>query len=107
MSMFRSIVIFFRLSGVLLTGLTASAQVNPRPPDSSDQQSSPGQGLLARIKAKMADKLARLPNYTCPQAVERPHRDVHKKRFDRQDLVRLEVAGRMAGTVRAARCPAH
>ena len=92
MSTFRSIVIFFRLSGVLLTGLAAGAQVTPQPPALSNQPNSPERGLLARIKAKMADNLARLPNYTCVQTIERSHRDARKKRFERQDLVRLEVA---------------
>jgi hypothetical protein len=92
MSTFRSIVIFFRLSGVLLTGLAVGAQVTPQPPDSSNQQRSLEASLLAQIRAKMADNLSHLPNYTCLQTIERSRRDARKKRFDRQDIVRLEVA---------------
>jgi hypothetical protein len=40
----------------------------------------------------MADNLARLPNYTCVQTIERSHRAARKKIFERQDLMRLEVA---------------
>ena len=77
---------------VILTGLTGGAQVSTPPAVSSPDQSSPERRLLAPIKAKMADNLARLPNYTCLQTIERSHRDARKKRFERQDLVRLEVA---------------
>jgi len=91
MSTFRSIVIFFRLGGVLLAGL-ARAQVSPPPPASSNEQRSLQGSLLTLIRTKMADNLSRLPNYTCLQTIERSHRGVGKKRFNRQDLVRLEVA---------------
>src|SRR5438045_2730322 len=77
---------------VILTGLTGRAQVSPPPAILSPDQGSPERLLLAQIKAKMADNLARLPNYTCLQTIERSHRDARKKRFERQDLVRLEVA---------------
>ncbi len=86
MSTFRSIVILF-----LLSGATGGAQVSPPPAVPSRDQSSQRQ-LLSQIKAKMADNLSRLPNYTCLQTIERSHRDARKKRFERQDLVRLEVA---------------
>jgi VWFA-related protein len=79
----RSIVILLLLGG-------AQAQVNPGPAVRSRKQNSPR--LLAAIKAKMADNLSRLPNYTCLQTIERSHREARKKRFERQDLVRLEVA---------------
>ena len=86
MSTFRSIVILF-----LLSGATGDAQVSPQPAVPSRDQSSQ-RPLLSQIKAKMADNLSRLPNYTCLQTIERSHRDARKKRFERQDLVRLEVA---------------
>jgi hypothetical protein len=76
---------------VIVTGLTGRAQVSP-PTVLSPDQSSQERLLLAQIKTKMADNLARLPNYTCLQTIERSHRDARKKRFERQDLVHLEVA---------------
>src|ERR1700694_3900221 len=48
--------------------------------------------LLAHIKAKMADNLARLPNYTCTETIERSTRRAPSRRFEMLDTVRLEVA---------------
>src|SRR5262249_5744900 len=48
--------------------------------------------LLARIKAKAAENLQRLPNYTCTETVERTRRDHRSRRFEPVDTLRLEVA---------------
>lgn len=48
--------------------------------------------LLARVKARMAENLARLPNYTCTETIERSVRRARGRRFELLDLVRLEVA---------------
>jgi hypothetical protein len=48
--------------------------------------------LLAHIKSKMAANLARLPNYTCTQTIERSTRRAPARRFEMLDTVRLEVA---------------
>ncbi|MCP5113010.1 MAG: hypothetical protein GY953_19455 [bacterium] len=47
---------------------------------------------MARIKEKMAINLARLPNYTCVQTVERSERRAPAKRVRVVDTLRLEVA---------------
>jgi hypothetical protein len=48
--------------------------------------------LLARIKVKMEENLARLPNYTCVQTIERSRRRNSSRRFELADTLRLEVA---------------
>ena len=48
--------------------------------------------LLARIKAKAAGNLRRLPNYTCTQTIERSHRNARSRKFELLDTIRLEVA---------------
>ncbi len=48
-------------------------------------------GLLGKIRAKMASNLDRLPNYTCTETIERSARDSGKE-FKRIDTVRVEVA---------------
>ncbi len=48
--------------------------------------------LLARIKDRMRDNLARLPNYTCLQTIERSVRRPPSRRFILSDALRLEVA---------------
>lgn len=48
--------------------------------------------LLARIKVKMAGNLARLPNYTCVQTIERSRRRGASRRFELADTIRMEVA---------------
>jgi hypothetical protein len=47
---------------------------------------------LGRIKAAMAVTLARQPNYTCVQQIERSQRLVPRRKFTLHDMVRLEVA---------------
>src|SRR6185295_17276990 len=65
---------------ILLTSWAGLAQVSPQPAVPSHNPSSPERRALARIKAKMADNLSRLPNYTCLQTIERSHRNARKKR---------------------------
>jgi hypothetical protein len=48
--------------------------------------------LLARIRARAAENLQRLPNYTCLETIERSVRRAVSRRFELIDLVRLEVA---------------
>lgn len=48
--------------------------------------------LLARIKVHMSETLARLPNYTCVQTIERSRRRAPSHRFELVDTLRLEVA---------------
>src|ERR1039457_3931616 len=53
---------------------------------------SPDVAALARIRTTMAMHLARQPNYTCVQQVERSHRRLPRRRYELQDVLRLEVA---------------
>ena len=48
--------------------------------------------LLTRIRQHMADNLARLPNYTCLETIERTAKPPRSKRFLTIDRVRLDVA---------------
>jgi len=48
--------------------------------------------LLARIRQHMASNLARLPNYTCLETVERTMRPAGSRHFTLLDRLRLEVA---------------
>ncbi len=48
--------------------------------------------LLLRVRQKMADNLARLPNYTCGLTVERSARLSSSRRFQDLDTLRLEVS---------------
>jgi hypothetical protein len=59
---------------------------------SSAQPLAPEIILLGRIKAKAAENLQRLPNYTCTQTIERSHRNGKSRRFEPLDTLRLEVA---------------
>lgn len=56
------------------------------------QPLSPEVLLLSRIKAKAAENLQRLPNYTCLQTIDRARRSPHGRRFEALDTLRLEVA---------------
>ena len=53
---------------------------------------SPEVLLLARIKLKMEENLARQPNYTCVETIERSLRRAPARRYRLQDTLRLEVA---------------
>ncbi len=48
--------------------------------------------LLQRVRAHMVETLARQPNYTCLETVERSNRAGKEKQFRLLDTVRLEVA---------------
>jgi hypothetical protein len=47
---------------------------------------------LAKIRERMLLNLARQPNYTCVETVERSHRGAPAKKFQLLDTIRLEVA---------------
>lgn len=66
-----------------LTALLCRAEQSVLPPDLQ---------LLAKVKARIAANLDRLPNYTCLQTVERSRRRSGARRFETLDTVRLEVA---------------
>lgn len=53
---------------------------------------APEVATLVRIKSRMSETLARQPNYTCVQQVERSHRRVPRGRYELHDLLRVEVA---------------
>ncbi len=50
------------------------------------------QATLGRIRARMADTLARQPNYTCVQQIERSNRRAPRHKYELRDMLRLEVA---------------
>src|ERR1700736_5530437 len=60
--------------------------------NASIQPLSPQVLLLSRLKAKAAENLRRLPNYTCTQTIERARRAPKARRFETLDTLRLEVA---------------
>ena len=69
------------LAGLLLCLSTAS-----------DAQEEVAPERIERIKAKMADNLRRLPNYTCTETIERFMRGPRSRIFAPLDTLRLEVA---------------
>src|SRR6266576_3525198 len=71
------------LAGFLLCLSTASG---------AQEELAPESRLLERIKAKMADNLRRLPNYTCTETIERFLRGPRSRIFAPLDTLRLEVA---------------
>ena len=54
-------------------------------------QTTPPEGLLGRIRAKAKENLAKLPDYTCLQNVERARRVRSTEEFRAVDILRLEV----------------
>jgi hypothetical protein len=48
--------------------------------------------LLMKIRRRMAENLARLPNYTCRETIERTHAEPGSRHFTLVDRLRLEVA---------------
>jgi hypothetical protein len=56
-----------------------------------DDRVSPDLLLLARIKVHMSERLARQPNYTCLQTIERSIRRRGSRKYELRDMVRLEV----------------
>lgn len=73
-----------RLFLLLLASVSGVAQDNP-------QDVPRDVFILARVRAHMSHLLARLPNYTCLQTIERTRR-LPGKRPELVDVVRLEVA---------------
>jgi hypothetical protein len=71
-------VIFRAIAFLAATALAAAGQ------DSGD--------LLRRIRDRMARNLARIPNYTCLQSVDRFERQSRRDNFMPYDRIRLEVA---------------
>ena len=59
---------------------------------SSTAPLSPDTILLARIRYVMAENIRKLPNYTCTMEVERSRRRAKSRRYESQDLLRIEVA---------------
>jgi hypothetical protein len=55
-------------------------------------QTSPESATLDRIKTKVAQNLAALPNYTCTLTVRRSRQDPRTGKLEARDNVRLEVA---------------
>jgi hypothetical protein len=53
---------------------------------------TPDEILLGRIRARALENLDGLPNYTCLETIERSVRKSSSRRFELQDLLRLEVA---------------
>ena len=70
-------------AGLLLCIPISASIAQPLPPEVL---------LLGRIKAKAAENLQRLPNYTCTQTIERSHRNAKSRKFELLDTIRLEVA---------------
>src|SRR5260370_12363761 len=55
-------------------------------------QPSAETALLGRIRAKAAENLKHLPDYTCTETIERSYGRQYAKKFEVLDRVRLEVA---------------
>lgn len=53
---------------------------------------TPEQVTLGRIRARMTETLARQPNYTCIQQIERSNRRAPRHKYELRDMLRLEVA---------------
>src|SRR5579871_5835290 len=51
-----------------------------------------GTQLLTRIRTQMARTLARLPDYTCRETIERSLRRPPSKRYESRDVLRVDVA---------------
>ena len=51
-----------------------------------------GPQLLARIRTRMTQTLARLPDYTCRETIERSVQKPGATRFENRDLLRVDVA---------------
>ena len=53
---------------------------------------TPEQLTLGRVRARMAETLARQPDYTCIQQIERSNRRAPRHKYELRDMLRLEVA---------------
>jgi len=73
----------FQIHAGLITGLAAVVLAGARAPDEPE-------ALFQRIKARMAEHLVQLPNYTCHQTIDRLLR--RGSDFRRLDTIELEVA---------------
>jgi hypothetical protein len=68
-------------------GLCAAASLSGQPAHRTQEET-----LITRIRAVAAQNLARLPDYTCLQTVERFEQSGPARPFDLVDRIRLEVA---------------
>jgi len=68
---------------IATAGMVAGQQPGPLAPEVLQ---------LAKIRERMALNLARQPNYTCIETVERSHRTGTARKFQLLDIIRLEVA---------------
>jgi hypothetical protein len=68
---------------IAAAGLAAAQELAPLAPEVLQ---------LARIRERMMLNLARQPNYTCVETVERSHRSGVTRKFQVVDTIRLEVA---------------
>jgi len=82
-----------------LTDETRSESITPKPPKSDreaaeERTASPGPGdrELARFKDKARQEMARVPNYTCLETIERAKRPLSLRDFLPIDNIRLEVS---------------
>jgi hypothetical protein len=73
--------------GILPAGIVALAVISAYP-----LELAPELATLARIRVAMAETLARQPDYTCVQQIERSRRMLPRRRFELHDLLRIEVA---------------
>jgi len=87
MTAVRWTLAFAGLCLFLPTSLSSAQDLTP-----ARQPLSPDVLLLARIKARAAENLRRLPNYTCTQTIERSRRGAKARKFEPLDTLRLEVA---------------
>lgn len=71
---------------MLLVAQLLPAQYDPKAPLSQDLL------LLARIRNVVTRMLARMPNFTCVETIERSQREQTSKRYEMLDTIRLEVA---------------
>ncbi|HUI82400.1 MAG TPA: hypothetical protein VLY24_30965 [Bryobacteraceae bacterium] len=69
------------LAGIVFLGFSANASAELTPAE-----------LLPRIRNQMTDTLARLPNYTCQETIQRKVKRPGAAQFEIADLVRLEVS---------------
>ncbi|MGC4055318.1 MAG: hypothetical protein QM757_41315 [Paludibaculum sp.] len=71
---------------MLLSLQALPAQYDPKAPLTADTI------LMARIRSVVSQMMARMPNFTCVETIERSRREQMSKKFQLLDTVRLEVA---------------
>ncbi|WP_321475680.1 hypothetical protein [uncultured Paludibaculum sp.] len=74
------------LSLMLVAAQLLRAQYDPKAPLTTDLI------LLARIKSVVSTMMARMPNFTCVETIERSRREQTAKKFELLDTIRMEVA---------------